>query len=148
MLADAEEGAGNTAAATDALLAWRKAGGWDPAGLRKLAAFQLAAGRRAEAIEVLDAVNYVDPLAPAGHAELGELLLAMNDGADALREYQVLLALAPLDTAAAHFGLARAYRATGDAPKARRHLLQSLETAPQFRPAQKLLLEMTGDRSP
>ncbi len=147
-LATAEEGAGNKAAAIEALRAWRKAGGWDPQGLRKLAQLLVEAGNQSEAAEVLDAVNYVDPLAPAGHAELGELLLATNRPADALREYQVLLALAPLDTAGANYGLARAARATGDAAAARRHLLQALETAPRFRPAQKLLLEMTGEESP
>jgi tetratricopeptide (TPR) repeat protein len=97
---------------------------------------------------VLAAVNYGDPLAIEGHAQLGELLVEQQRGADALREYQVMLALKPLDTAGANFGLAQAYRLTGDAPRARRHLLQSLETAPNFRPAQRLLLEMTGDRTP
>ena len=148
MLADAHAGAGNASGELEALLAWRKAGGWDPADQRRLAARLRAAGRNAEALAVLDAVNYADPLAPAGHGELGELLLEAGRSADALREYQVLLALAPLDTAAANFGLARAWRASGDATRARRHLLQALETAPHFRPAQKLLLEMTGDRSP
>ncbi|MGC4029050.1 MAG: tetratricopeptide repeat protein [Steroidobacteraceae bacterium] len=148
MLAAAEEGAGDKAAAMRALLAWRAAGGWDPEGLRTLAQQLLDAGRGTEALEVLEAVNYVDPLAPGGHAQLGELLLAANRPADALREYQVLLALAPLDTAAANYGLARAWRASGDAARARRHLLQALETAPRFRPAQKLLLEMTGEGSP
>jgi hypothetical protein len=53
-----------------------------------------------------------------------------------------------LDTAGANFGMARAYRLTGDAAQARRRLLEALDTAPSYRPAQKLLLEMTGDRSP
>jgi tetratricopeptide (TPR) repeat protein len=145
LLAAAGMGAGHDDDAIEALAAWRKAGGWDPAGLRQLATLQLKAGRGAEAADVLDAVNYVDPLNIAGHSQLGELLLTNNDAAGALREYQVLLALSPLDTAAAHFGLARAWRATGDGARARRHLLQALETAPHFRPAQKLLLEMTGD---
>jgi cellulose synthase operon protein C len=147
-LAAAEEGAGNPAAATAALANWRKAGGWDPAGLRKLGAMLLAAGRNSEAAPVLAAVNYADPLAPGGHAELGELLLASADNAAALREYEVLLALAPLDASTAHFGLARAYRGLGDTTKARRNLLQALETAPHLRPAQKMLLEMTGDPQP
>ncbi|MET0282708.1 MAG: tetratricopeptide repeat protein [Steroidobacteraceae bacterium] len=148
VLAAAEEGASNNAAAMAAWLAWRKAGGWDPAGLRKLGALLIAADRKTEAAEVLNAVNYVDPLAVEGHAQLGELLVEQQRGADALREYQVLLGLQPLDTAGANFGLARAYRLAGDAARARRHLLQSLETAPNFRPAQRMLLEMTGDRTP
>lgn len=148
VLAAAEEGAGNSTAAIAAWQAWRKAGGWDPAGLRKLGELLLAANRKAEATEVLAAVNYADPLAVDGHDRLGSLLVEQGKGADALREYQVLLALAPLDTAAANFGLARAYRLTGDAQRARRHLLQSLEVAPNYRPAQRLLLEMTGEKAP
>jgi tetratricopeptide (TPR) repeat protein len=147
-LAAAEEGAGNAGPAITALMNWRKAGGWDPAGLRKLGALLLAANRDKEATEVLTAVNWADPLALGGHGELGELLLASRDGAAARREYEVLLALAPLDTATAHFGLARAYRELGDTAKSRRHLLQALETAPNYRPAQKMLLEMTGEARP
>ena len=102
----------------------------------------------AHAAEVLAAVNYADPLTIDGHDQLGQLLLGQNQGAAALREYQVLLALQPLDTAAANYGLARAYRMNGNAADARRHVLESLDAAPNFRPAQKLLLEMTGDRTP
>jgi tetratricopeptide (TPR) repeat protein len=148
VLAAAEEGLNNPNGAIAALTAWRKAGGWDPAGLRKLATMLLAAGREADATEVLAAVNYADPLTVEGHDQLGSLLLAQNKGPDALREYQVLLALQPLDTAAANYGLARAHRLTGDAAEARRRLLEALDTAPNYRPAQKLLLEMTGDRKP
>lgn len=93
-------------------------------------------------------MNYADPLTVDGHDQLGALLLAQRKGPEALREYQVLLALQPLDTAAANYGLARAYRLTGDAAEARRRLLEALDTAPNYRPAQKLLLEMTGDRTP
>ncbi len=146
VLAAAEEGAGKPEAAIVALQSWRKAGGWDPDGLRKLGSLLLAAKRNAEAMEVLAAVNYADPLAIEGHDRLGQLLLEQNRGADALREYRVLLALQPLDTAAANFGMARAFRQTGDNSRARRYLLESLDTAPNYRPAQKLLLEMTGDQ--
>ena len=148
VLAQAEEGAGNASAAIAAWQAWQKAGGWDPAGLRKLGELLAGAGRDAEATAVLAAVNYVDPYTVADHDRLGRLLIAGGEGAKALREYEVLLALQPLDTAAANFGLARAYQLTGDQPRARRHLLQSLETAPNYRPAQRMLLELTGDRTP
>jgi tetratricopeptide (TPR) repeat protein len=146
VLAEAEEGLKNPAAAIAALMAWRKAGGWSPEGLRKLGALLLAANRESEATEVLTAVNYADPLSVAAHEQLGSLLIAQKKGAEALREYQVLLALQPLDTAAANFGLARAYRLTGDVAETRRRLLEALDTAPNFRPAQKFLLEITGDR--
>jgi tetratricopeptide (TPR) repeat protein len=146
VLANSEHEAGNDAAAIAALEQWRKAGGWDPATTRELGALLAAAGNKTRAAEVLASVNYSDPLSPTGHDKLGDLLLANGKGNDALREYQVLLALQPLDTATAKYGLARAYRQTGDAARARRSLLESLDTAPNYRPAQKLLLEMTGDR--
>jgi tetratricopeptide (TPR) repeat protein len=148
VLAAAEEGAGNTDAAIAAWQAWRKAGGWNPSGMRKLGELLLAAKRNPDATEVLAAINWSDPLAAEGHDRLGKLLVEQNRGAEALREYQVLLALRPLDTAAANFGLARALRLTGDNARARRHVLESLETAPNYRPAQRLLLEMTGERTP
>ncbi len=147
VLAKALEGAGDSAGAITALQTWRKAGGWDPDGLRKLGTLLLAAKRDAEAAEVLAAVNYADPLATEGHDQLGQLLLAQNKGDAALREYQVLIKLQPDDTAVANFGLARAYRIKGDQQQARRHLLESLETAPNYRPAQHLLLEMTGEKA-
>lgn len=147
-LAAAGQGLGDAAAAIEALEAWRGAGGWDPDGLRTLAQLLDEAGRQADAAQVLEAVNYVDPLAPAGHARLGDLLLALERPAEALREFQVLQALGPLDGAAADYGLARALWGTGDATRARRAVLRALEAAPRFRPAQKLLLEMTGETSP
>src|SRR5690606_26796291 len=49
VLAEAEEGAGNTAAAIAAWQAWRKAGGWNPTGMRKLGELLLAEKRNAEA---------------------------------------------------------------------------------------------------
>jgi len=148
VLAAAEEGAGNKPAAIAALQAWRKAGGWNPDGLRKLGALLLDAKRDSDAAEVFAAVNYADPLATQGHDQLGQLLLAENKGDAALREYQVLLQLQPGDTAIADYGLARSYHLLGDQQRARRYLLQSLETAPNYRPAQHLLLEMTGDKTP
>ena len=147
-LVTAQLGAGNKAAAIAALQAWRAAGGWDPAGLRQLAALLQESDRAAEALVVREAVNYADPLAAADHGQLGELLLAARRSGDALREYTVLLALDPQDPAAAHFGVARAQALAGNAALARRHVLQSLEIAPHFRPAQNFLLELRGDTGP
>jgi len=63
---------------------------------------------------------------------------------EALREFQAAVAMDPLDKAAAHYRLARAYTTLRDSERARRHILMSLEAAPSYRPAQKLLLELTG----
>jgi tetratricopeptide (TPR) repeat protein len=148
LLTAAQLGADDRPAAMQTLLAWRAAGGWDPAGLRQLASLLQEAGRPADATVVREAVNLVDPLKPADHAQLGELLLAAGRPADALTEYTVLLQLDPQDPAAAHLGAARALAASGNAAPARRHLLQALEIAPHFRPAQTLLLELRGESPP
>jgi hypothetical protein len=48
----------------------------------------------------------------------------------------------PLDQASAQFDVARAYFVAGQQDQARDHLLASLEAAPGYRPAQKLLLQL------
>jgi tetratricopeptide (TPR) repeat protein len=148
LLARAQLESKDDAAALATLMAWRAAGGWEPDATRRLAALLDAAGRGPEALVVLEAVNYSDPLRAAGHRELGERLLAAQRAEDAAREFRVLLALEPQDFATAHFGLARAARQDGKAVEARRHVLQALEVAPSYRPAQKLLLEITKDPAP
>jgi Flp pilus assembly protein TadD len=146
--ARAQKDAGDTRGALATLTAWHAAGGWDPDTLRALAKLQDDAGRAAESLAILEAINYGDPLRAAGHRELGDRLLAANRGGDAQREFRVLLALDPQDAATARFGLARAAQLAGDTVDARRQLLQSLEIAPTYRPAQKLLLELTKDAAP
>jgi cellulose synthase operon protein C len=141
---DAEDKAGALATLT----AWRAAGGWDPDATRRLATLLDEANRAPEALTVLESINYSDPLRAAGHRELGERLLAARRPADAEREFRVLLAVEPQDFATAQFGLARAAQQGGKAADARRHVLQALEVAPAYRPAQKLLLEITKDPAP
>lgn len=147
LLAQALDKSGDRNQAIEVLARYRQAGGWEPAALRKLSAWFDAAGRVQEATEVLKALNYVDPMSADLHAQLGERLLAGVRAEDALREFEVLLALSAHDTAPANFGMARALRALGDIPASRRHLLDALETAPHYRPAQELLLQMHEERN-
>lgn len=133
--------------AIDALHRYRRIGGWHPPALRDLAQWLDAAGRREEANEVLLSLNYLDPLNAAQHRELGERLLASNQVEQALREYRVLLALSPQDTAPANLGIARALQTLGDTAASRRALLEALESAPHYRPAQDMLLQTTGART-
>jgi tetratricopeptide (TPR) repeat protein len=146
MLVKGLERSGQHAAALDALLAYRHAGGWDPAALRQLAQWLADAKRDAEATEVLAAVNYVDPFEMNTHGQLGERLLAQQRAADALREFQVLGALGPLDKTAASYGLARALHGTGDVAGSRRAVLEALEMAPHYAPAQEFLLRLVAER--
>ena len=86
---DAEDKSGALAT----LAAWRAAGGWEPEATRRLATLLDEAGRGPEALAVLEAINYSDPLRGAGHRELGERLLAANRADEAAREFRVLLAI-------------------------------------------------------
>jgi Flp pilus assembly protein TadD len=99
-----------------------------------------------ESLEVLTAVNFADPLNAAQHQLLGEGLLGAGRGDESMQEFKVLLSLNPQDPATAHFGMARALRTVGDRQGSRRHLLEALETAPHFKPAQALLLQMIEER--
>lgn len=146
LLAQALEKSGQRPQAIATLEQYRKAGGWDPAALRELAAWLETAGRNDEATELLMAVNYVDPLAPDQHVKLGERLLTAGKAADSLREYQVLLALSPHDPAPANFGMARALKSMGDTAASRRHVLDALAAAPHYKPAQALLLQLIEER--
>jgi tetratricopeptide (TPR) repeat protein len=155
LLARAHDGTGDRAAAVDALLEYRARGGADPGALRELARWLLDAERRAEAIDVLRALRYIAPLDAALHQTLAEALLgtgtttsAIDAGpaAEALRELQIALALDPIDPVATHYATARAHVALGDIKRARRQLLQALERAPHYRPAQRMLLEL-GQKS-
>jgi cellulose synthase operon protein C len=146
LLARALDKSGDRAQGLQALLDYRKAGGWDPGALRELATWLDQAGRADEALEVFAAINYVDPMNGDQHTILGERLLANGKHEDSLREFRVQLALNPHDPAPGHFGMARALRALGDRTESRRHLLEALETAPHYKPAQALLLQMIEER--
>jgi tetratricopeptide (TPR) repeat protein len=130
-----------------ALEHYRGAGGWDPTALKELARWLDEAGRGTDAIEVLLALNYADPLNIDLHAQLGERLLAAGRAEDSLREFRALLALNAIDQAPAHYGVARALREMGDKAGSRRHLLDALAIAPHYKPAQALLLKMIEERT-
>jgi cellulose synthase operon protein C len=146
LLAHALEKSQRRPEAIAALLSYREAGGWDPGALRELARWLDEADRGREALPVLASLNYVDPLSPDLHSQLGERLFAAGRSEDSLREYRVLLSLKDSDKASAHFGAARALRALGDREQSRRQLLDALAAAPHYRPAQALLLETIEER--
>ena len=145
-LARAKSGLGQHGAATDALEAYWRNGGFMPSALRQLSEWLEQADRRDEAIAVLHSINLVDPLDLELHGELGDLLLAENRPLQALREYEIALALQPHDMATAWFRVAQAHEQLGNIEQAQSHLLQALDVAPGFRPAQRLLLKLAGER--
>lgn len=135
---------GDTNAAIDVMQTYWKNGGYDPKSLRRYADWLVEAGRQGEAIDVLYSVNLVDPLDVHLHGDLGDLLLAAGRAGEALSEYEIALALKPHDMATAWYRLARAEHALGNDEQSQAHLLQALDVAPHYRPAQRLLLKLAG----
>jgi cellulose synthase operon protein C len=148
VLAKALDETGKRADAVKALQDYRRLGGWNPAALRQLAKWLEDANNVQEAADVWAALILIEPLDGTLHLRLAERFAATGKPAESLREYRVLLALNPHDTASANFGIARALNSLGNRAESRRHLLEALETAPHYRPAQDLLLELSGKPTP
>jgi tetratricopeptide (TPR) repeat protein len=88
----------------------------------------------------------IDPFDAEAHAAVGRMAMQRSDPAAAVRAFRAVLALKPLDRAAAHADLAESYLRSGQRTDARRQTLAALEIAPGYRRAQDLLLELAGDR--
>ncbi len=142
-LAKAYEAKSNKPAAVAELDRYMRTGGRNPAALKQLATLLEQTGRPKDAAAVLDRLNYIAPVDPDLHRRLGDLWLAQGNVEGAIREYQAVLARDPIDPAASHFNLAKAYQMANRPDQARDHLLLALEAAPGYRPAQKLLLELS-----
>ncbi len=132
------------ACAMEELGRYSKIGGRNPDTMKKYAKLLTEAGKNKEAAAALERLNYVYPLDADLHHSLGGLLLETGDAAGAVREYKALVAMHPIDAADSHYNLARAYKAAGQKDQAREEAVSALEAAPNFKPAQKLLLEVSG----
>jgi tetratricopeptide (TPR) repeat protein len=141
-LAEAHLAKGEKQAAAEVLTAYEKAGGHSPHALKELASLEEELGDPKQAAATLDRINYIDPVDEDLHRRLGKLWLAQDNYPGAIREYDAVVAMHPLDSASAQFNLAQAYFAAGQRDKAEEHVLASLEAAPGYRPAQRLLLEL------
>jgi len=143
LIADAAKTQGNAGRESEVLAAYVRRGGQMPDLLKRLAALQETAGQHAEAAATLERLNYVYPVKDEElHRRLGDLLYAQKHFDGAIREYNAVVASHPVDKAGAEFKLAQAYLAAGQKDKAQESVLAALETAPGYRPAQKLLLEL------
>jgi tetratricopeptide (TPR) repeat protein len=141
-MAQADLAKGNKQAAISILTDYEKKGGRNPQALKQLASLEEELGKPADASATLERLNYIFPVDEELHRHLGDLWFAQNNTKGAIREYAAVVALQPLDKASAQYNLARAYFAAGQKDMAEEHLLASLEAAPSFRPAQKLLLQL------
>jgi cellulose synthase operon protein C len=118
-------------------------GGRNPATLKKLATLETELGRKAEAAKALERLNLIYLEDEAAHKQLGDVYMDMGNPASAIREYQAVLAGKPIDVAGAHYQLARAFVGAKKTSEARDEVFSALEAAPGFKPAQKLLLELS-----
>ena len=142
-LAEAHLAKGDKKAAAAVLTDYEKLGGRNPDALKQLAALEEELGDPQAAAATLDRINYIYPVNDeAFHRHLGDLWLAQNNFPGAIREYNAVVVSHPLDQASAQYNLAHAYFAAGQREQAEDHLLSSLEAAPGYRPAQKLLLQI------
>ena len=70
-------------------------------------------------------------------------MIASGDSSAAVREFQAVLDLKPADVAQSHYELARALHAANRVNEAKDQVLIALEAAPDFKPAQQLLLQLS-----
>ncbi len=136
---------GDKACAMSEFSKYSKIGGRDLESMEQYASLLVEAGNKKDALAALWRMIYVFPLDSGLHDKLGNLYLDTGNTKDAVREYQVLVALNTGDKAGSHYNLAKAYKADGQIDKAREEAITALEVAPEYRPAQKLLLEVSGD---
>ncbi|MCB1757170.1 MAG: tetratricopeptide repeat protein [Gammaproteobacteria bacterium] len=141
-LAYALEAQGETEQAHQEFRNWLQLGGHQPEVLRSLSEKFSEHGKPDDAMEALLALNKVAPYSLEHHAMLADLHLRRQQADEALREYNVMLGLEPLDVAAIYLGKARAHRQLGQHADSRRQVLYSLEHAPFFRDAQHFLIEL------
>ena len=143
MLADAYQAKGDKKNATLQLEKYSATGGRSSSLIKRLASLQQEAGEDRKAAATLERLNYIYPEDEDLHRRLGDLLLAQNRVPGAIREYQAVLAMKPLDQASAHYELAKALRVAQRPDDAREQVLEALEAAPGYKPAQQLLLQLS-----
>lgn len=143
VLAEAQRKQGNESDAIATLLSWHERGGHDPDVLLDLVKTLRKADRHSEAVPVMESINWVMPYSADVHRWLGEHYLSVKEPESAIREYNALLGLQSDSSATAYLGMARAAMLNDDKETARRQVLYSLESAPFYRPAQRLLLSLS-----
>jgi tetratricopeptide (TPR) repeat protein len=98
----------------------------------------------AKTLPVYQRIVAIDPFDVEAHAALGRLAMGKSDTDAASREFRVVVALGPVDQAAAHTDLAESYFKGGKRSEAKKQTLAALEIAPTYARAQNLLLKLAG----
>ena len=122
-------------------------GGRSPLLIKRLATLLEEAGQKKEAAAALERLNFIQPLDEELHRRLGELRFSLGEHAAAAKEFAAAVAMKPLDSASARYNLARAFHAQRKDNEAREELLLALEAAPSYKPAQRLLLELSKEET-
>jgi tetratricopeptide (TPR) repeat protein len=91
---------------------------------------------------VYQRIAAIDPFDPEAHAMLGRYALERNEADAASREFRTVIALGPVDKAAAFTDLGESYFKGGKRADAKKQILSALEIAPGYERAQGLLLKL------
>jgi cellulose synthase operon protein C len=142
LTADVYLGKHQKSAAMRELERYRDLGGRNVSKLKKLAALEQESGNQTQAENTLGKLNYIYPEDEEIHRRLGGLLLNGGNASGAIREYEAVLQLQPGDPAESHYDLAKALNAAHRMQEAKDQVLMALEAAPDFKPAQQLLLQL------
>lgn len=143
LVAEALSAKGDKDGARAMLESYSKIGGRTPETLMKLSKWQEEAGKPQDAIRTLERLVYVYPMGEALHTRLGDLYLANGKLDGAVREFSALAGSKTIDQAGVRYNLARALLAAKRTEEAKEQLLLSLEAAPGYKPAQRMLLELS-----
>lgn len=148
VLAKAYTAKGDTVKAREALRNYATASGRDPEVLKQLAQLEEDNGDKAMAAAALKRLIYISPVGDEDlHRKLGTYYLDLKQADRALAAFQAQLASKPVDPAGAYYNLARTLVALSRPKEAQEAIFQSLELAPGFKPAQKLLLDLENHSS-
>ena len=93
---------------------------------------------------VYERIAAIDPFDPEVHGMLGRLAMQRNEPDTAAREFRAVVALGPVDRAAALTDLAESYLKGGKRAEAKKETLAALEIAPSYERAQELLLQLVA----
>jgi len=134
-----------TPKALEQLKRYAQIGGRNPDTLKQLAGLEEEAGDKKAAAATLEKINYIYLRDDKAHQKLADLDMELGNPTEAIQEYNAVLALKPVDPAGTHYRLAKAYQAVHKNNEAMDEVLSSLEIAPGYRDAQKLLLELNKE---
>jgi tetratricopeptide (TPR) repeat protein len=148
LLAELAEQRNDTAGAIAALQGFMAADFNNVDGPRKLAALlrQTGADDPTKIEPVYRRIVAVDPFDAESRTALGRVLMKQNKPDEAVREFKAVVAMNPVDRAAAYTDLAESYFQSGKRADARKQTLAALEVAPSYERAQDLLLKLAEAR--